>query len=143
MEQPQEVPAFPVSTSTACMTGGFFTPEEPKPQLPFTYAIVRSDLPLVHQGVQIGHALQRATMRLVKPGQQDGYLLYLEVANKQELLKVMEKLAVKGIPFEAYYEEDFDRGLTAIATGILEDQKLRKAFAQYSKWMSSKADETE
>jgi hypothetical protein len=98
---------------------------------PFTYVIVRTDMPVVNQIVQGGHALQDAAIELIPKGEKSGYNIWLQVADKEALVEAMEKLSYSGVPYVDYIERDYPKGLTAIATGLLWTQKDREAFKGY------------
>ena len=75
------------------------------------YVLVDETLPLVHQGVQGGHAL--AQWLLENPQQQwnNRTLVYLKADIKREI----QKLLYKGIEYTAFHEPDRNNELTAVA----------------------------
>lgn len=57
----------------------------------------------------------------------------LQVPNKEKLEVAMARTRDRGIRCEAFYEPDWDYGLTAFATeAITADQ--RKTFSKYKLW---------
>jgi len=104
--------------------------EEMKEETIYSYVIVRTDMPEIHQAVQAGHAAQEAGKRFGETPTQN-HLIYLQVKNKAELFKAMEHLLMNGIKVEPWAEPDYDRGLTAIATEYLTSRSKREHLKQY------------
>ena len=87
------------------------------------YAFVRTDIPVTHQAVQLGHAVYEASC-----GESHPSFVFLAVDNKEELEKALNKFG--GKPF---YESYLDWGLTAFAiNGITQDK--RYLFKGYDLW---------
>ncbi|MCK5021046.1 MAG: hypothetical protein KAS32_28805 [Candidatus Peribacteraceae bacterium] len=79
------------------------------------YCVTRRDLPTIHQAVQAGHACVDAG-HLFRPPMDGCYLIYLHAENQDDLKQIMEELKEEAIRHTAFYEPDFNRGLTSIAT---------------------------
>lgn len=57
------------------------------------------------------------------------HMVHLGVSGEAELSELFERLKEKGVPCVAWYEDDMDDQLTAVATVPLE-KKARRAFRQ-------------
>jgi hypothetical protein len=104
--------------------------EEMKEETIYSYVIVRTDLPKIHQAVQAGHAAQEAGKRF-GPTPNQNHLIYLQVPNKTELFKAMEYLMMNDIKVEPWTEPDYNRGLTAIATEYITSRTKREVLKPY------------
>lgn len=83
-------------------------------ETPYMYVIVRRDIPLGDQMVQIGHACQESGARFGCP---DGCHMVLGSAeNEVELLKWERKLSLEDVNYHMFFEPDDGMGYTAIAT---------------------------
>ena len=96
----------------------------------YTYVVVRTNLPKIHQAVQAGHAVQEAAKRFGKTDKVN-YLIYLQVSNKKELFEAMEYLGMNGIETVPFYEPDENRRLTAFASNYLTTRKQRDYFKRF------------
>ena len=65
------------------------------------------------------------------------------VPDKSALEAVIERLQRHGIEYEAFYEPDYDLGLTAVATYPITNKKQRKKLSGYKLWtpMSQEAED--
>lgn len=61
-------------------------------------------------------------------------LVLVGVPDKDALEAVIARLQRYGIASEAFYEPDFDLGLTAVATHPITNKKLRSAMGIYRLW---------
>jgi len=104
------------------------------------YIITRKTLSFGQQAIQAGHALIELFIKYPKQIKEwhknSNTLVYLSVANEDELYKMARLLEVKGIKFEEFKEPDFNNALTAIAlvacneaTEFVKD--LQSAFYPY------------
>ena len=84
----------------------------------------------IHQLIAVSHACQEAGKRFGKTSQVNN-LVCLQVPNKMELVSVMDHLAINGILFESFYEDDRDEGLVSIATEYIVSKKQRNLFEDY------------
>jgi len=100
------------------------------PEELYTYVIVRTDMPKIHQAVQAGHAAQEAAKRFGKTPRINN-LIYLQVPDKESLVAAMGNLGMNEIDFVPFYEPDYNRGLTAIATDYLTNRKQRDVLKSY------------
>ncbi len=99
----------------------------------YNYVFVRTDLPLPQQLVQAGHAALEAGASFGRKSKDPASLIILQVKNKIKLQEALDKIQAEGIKIEAFYEPDWDYGLTAFATEPLtEDQ--RGIFRKYRLW---------
>lgn len=90
------------------------------------YAFVRTDIPVTHQAVQLGHAVYEASCGKPHPS-----FVFLAVDNKEELEEaIFEFWEFKT---DLFYESYLDWGLTAFAiNGIT--QENRHLFKEYKLW---------
>jgi hypothetical protein len=65
------------------------------------------------------------------------------VPDKSALEAVIERLQRYGIDYEAFYEPDFDLGLTAVATYPITNKKQRRALGTYKLWTPQQLQEVE
>ena len=106
-------------------------------QHPYFYVFVRQDLgSLAQQLVQTNHATFEMAKRL------EGYtespsVVIIGMPDKAALEATIERLNRYKIDHTAYYEPDFDMGLSAIATVPLTTAKQRKAMFIYNTWKES------
>lgn len=83
------------------------------------YVVTRLDLPQPHLTVQVTHAAIAATFAFGEPHRTHPNLVVCAVANECELDALFNRLKEKGVRVCAWYEEDMDKQLTAIATAPL------------------------
>jgi hypothetical protein len=93
--------------------------------------LVRADLPLPDQIVQVGHACLEAGRRF-QPA--DGcHIVVLTVTDQIALVQTIDRLTAIDVQCAAFYEPDNDFGLTAICTEPIADQR-RRFFRNYPLW---------
>lgn len=117
------------------------------------YAIVRKDIPLADQLVQVAHATMEAGASFYRPegGQrirenfggalvglarlapEVSSLVVLQVADKFELIAAAKKLTDANIRFELFFEPDDQMGHTALATEPLSGE-AREVFRPFKLW---------
>lgn len=85
----------------------------------YVYVLSRLDLPHSVRSVQIAHAAIAAERAYGEPKKTHPHLVVCAVANEQELADVFNRLKEQGVPCCAWYEDDLDNQLTAVATGPL------------------------
>jgi hypothetical protein len=61
-------------------------------------------------------------------------VVLIGIPDKSSLEAVAARLTRYGIAFEAFYEPDYDLGLTAIATYPITNKKQRRALGTYKLW---------
>lgn len=81
--------------------------------------VTRRDLPISYQAVQAAHAaidFQHEYPEVAKDWHQtSNYLIFLTVANEDELKQLILKAAERGIKITPFREPDIDNQLTAVA----------------------------
>lgn len=90
--------------------------EEREMKAPAQYVLVRKDLPIYVQMVNVGHACGEAVM--VAPISKRTIIRLLHVADEAELLAYRDKLLAKGFNIATVYEPDspYNGAAMAIAT---------------------------
>jgi hypothetical protein len=97
---------------------------------PYTYVIVRKDIPLVQQSVQAGHAALEAGFRFKKPDDVS-YLILLEVENQEELKKAASYLGDRDIDFYMFFEPDNRMGFSALCTRPIFEKREKSIFKKW------------
>ncbi|GBG14329.1 TonB-dependent receptor [Novimethylophilus kurashikiensis] len=100
---------------------------------PYSYLMVREDIPLEHQMVQLGHAALEAGFSFNRPAE-TSYLILLAAKNQEELVRTAEELADLGIEHHMFYEPDFGpMGHSALATRPLfgDERKHMRKYRLY------------
>jgi len=114
---------------------------------PYVYVIVRTDIRLRNQLVQLGHACLEAGAAFYRPSigttvQADGQirherevasLIALQVPDQAALLVAAEELTKAGIRHEIFFEPDHGMGWTALTTEPISG-KMRETFKKYKLW---------
>ena len=95
---------------------------------PYTYVIVRTDIPQVQQIVQSSHAALEAGFRFTQP-KEVSHLILLSVKSEEQLKKTAHMLCEKEIDFHMFYEPDVSE-FTAICTKPLFGDEC-KVFQRY------------
>ncbi len=103
---------------------------ESPPVTSYVYVIVRSDLPPQHITVQAAHAAIAATNTFEVARGMHPHLVVCQVANERELDAAFNRLKKLGVPCCAWYEDDMNNSLTAIATGLLRGSE-RKTLRRF------------
>lgn len=102
----------------------------------FVYVLVRTDIPLADQIVQVGHACLEAGFKYQKPDEIVN-LVVLRIDSEKELLIALEKISVKGINYALFHEPDDQMGFTAACTEPL-DATYRREFHDFPLWKLSR-----
>lgn len=89
------------------------------------YAITRLDLPQPHRTIQVAHAVIAATLTYGDVLRTHPHLVVCAVPDETSLADLFEGLKLQGVPCCAYYENDMDDALTAVATGLLAGEARR------------------
>jgi hypothetical protein len=100
------------------------------------YVLVRTDIPLADQIVQVGHACWEAGLKFQKPDETINLVL-LCVESERQLLEIAEGLRLRGIQFVLFHEPDDDMGFTAACTQPLET-RYRREFRNFPLWTSTR-----
>jgi hypothetical protein len=98
--------------------------------------LVRTDIPLVDQVVQVGHACLEAGSKFQKPNGTI-YLVVVCVESVTDLLIALEKIGLLGIQFVLFHEPDDEMGFTAACTEPLKSI-YRREFRDFPLWKSSR-----
>jgi hypothetical protein len=98
--------------------------------------LVRTDIPLADQIVQVGHACLEAGFKYQKPDETIN-LIVLCVNSENHLLASIEKLDLRGIRFVVFHEPDDQMGFTAASTEPLKSIH-RREFRNFPLWKSSR-----
>jgi hypothetical protein len=94
--------------------------------------LVRTDIPLADQIVQVGHACLEAGFKFSKPDEIVNLVL-LTVASEKRLLAHLARLDATGISYMLFHEPDDRMGYTAACTEPLTDI-YRREFRHLSLW---------
>ena len=97
--------------------------------------LVRTDIPLADQIVQVGHACLQAGDRFVQP-KEPCHLVLLAVPSEAGLCAAVARAKAAGVRCEAFYEPDDEMGYTAACTEPLEAGD-RRLFRRFSLWQAA------
>jgi hypothetical protein len=97
---------------------------------PYTYVLVREDIPLEQQMVQACHAALEAGHAFDAPPTTSS-LIVCTVPDREALLAASERLVRYGIRSEMFFEPDWEMGFSALATEPLTERKKRFAMNIY------------
>ena len=96
--------------------------------------LVRRDLPLAAQIVQVGHACLEAGRRFVQATAAPCHLVVLEVPHRAALLDAADRLDAAGLPYVLFWEPDDALGFTALATRPVTTEQERRLIRRYPLW---------
>ena len=96
------------------------------------FALVRTDMELADQIVQLGHACLEAGRRFAWPNE-PVTLVVCGAASAMELNDVLEDARLQDIKTAAFVEPDRDLGLTALCTEPL-DRRGARCFRRLTLW---------
>ena len=99
---------------------------------PTAFALVRTDLSLADQIVQLGHACLEAGRRFTWPAE-PATLVVCAVDSQTALRDTLEDVRLRAIEAAAFVEPDRDLGLTAACTGPL-DPRHAKGLRRLRLW---------
>jgi hypothetical protein len=99
---------------------------------PYTYVLVRRDIPLADQIVQACHASLEAGFSFERPAVTSSLVL-LGVDNEASLKEWAAKLEYNGIRCEVFHEPDDSMGFTALASQPLVGAQ-REIFSTLKLW---------
>ncbi len=94
--------------------------------------LVRTDIPLPQQIVQVGHVCLEAGRRFAWPGRSCN-LVVLGIATLADLQNAIDRVTLAGVRWALFYEPEDGLGLTAACTEPL-NTLLRRLFRNYSLW---------
>jgi hypothetical protein len=100
--------------------------------VPRFYVLVRTDLPIAAQMVQVAHACVTAGHRFVLP--EYHHLVLLAVRDESDLRQAAEMLEVEaGIRHALFHEPDGDMGFTSLCTEPVSGRP-RRFFRRFALW---------
>lgn len=99
--------------------------------------LVRTDIPLADQLVQVGHVCLESGNRFEQPTN-PSHLVLLSVSSEQQLYDAVAKIELAGIRYEIFYEPDDDMRYTAACTEPI-SSKHRHIFRKFSIWCHIKS----
>lgn len=105
---------------------------------PYTYILVREDIPLHQQMVQACHAALEAGFAFDAPALTSS-LIVCTVPNQEALLAAQARLTRYGIRSELFFEPDWEMGHSALASEPILDRKKRFAMKAYPLFSSAAA----
>ena len=94
--------------------------------------LVRTDIPLADQVVQVGHVCLEAGKRF-DWSSQPCHLVLLAVASEAQLLTAVAQLQLANIACELFYEPDDNLGYTAACTNPVAGEQ-RRFLRRYPLW---------
>jgi len=97
----------------------------------YVYVLVRTDIPVPDQIVQVGHVCYEAGLKF--KADPDTFMVLCQVANEEDLLEAEARLTEAGIETHKFHEPDDDMGYTALCSQPLQG-KSRNAFRKYKLW---------
>lgn len=97
---------------------------------PYTYVLVREDIPLEQQMVQACHAAHHAGHALGGPVD-EASLIVCTVPDRAALVAAQERLTRYGIRSKMFFEPSWDMGFSAIGTEPITSRKQRFAMNTY------------
>ena len=98
----------------------------------YVYVLVRIDLPVADQIVQVGHACLEAGFKFRKAGETI-HLVVICVESEIRLCTVIEKISLRGIQSVVFHEPDDEMGFTAACTEPLK-ALYRREFRDFRLW---------
>lgn len=101
------------------------------PTSDYCYCLVRTDIALADQIVQVGHACIAAALQFSPRA--CCRLVVLSVPGREDLLAVGEVLGREEIRYSLFFEPDNEMGFTALATEPLNNVD-RKVFKRMKLW---------
>lgn len=107
------------------------TTDSSAPEYPFCYVVVRGDLPIEQQIVQVSHAAYEAGSKFGAENW-NGSLVILKVDDLNALQETKTRLEVQGVPHLVWNEGNIGED-TAIGTAPL-TQLQRRVMKKYKKW---------
>ncbi len=100
------------------------------PSKSYVYVLVRTDISVEQQLVQVGHAALEAGFRFNAP-RETASLIVLAVPDRPALEEASARLSAKGIEHELFHEPDFGMGHSALATRPLAQKSERNLMRRY------------
>jgi hypothetical protein len=98
----------------------------------YVYVLVRTDIPLADQMVQVGHACLEAGRRFEQPDE-PCHLVLLAVSSERDLQFVVEEVELIGVHWVVFHEPDDNLGLTVACTEPIRGT-IRRALQHLPLW---------
>lgn len=98
--------------------------------------LVRTDIPLADQIVQVGHACLEAGFKFQAPNETI-HLVVVGIASEAHLLAALERIDLQGIQFVLFHEPDNGIGFSASCTEPLREI-YRREFRDFPLWKFSR-----
>lgn len=98
---------------------------------PYTYIILRKDIPPVQHIVQAAHAALEAGFRFEQPIA-ISHLIVLEVENESELHDAAKQLQYRGIDYYQFFEPDNGMGYSALCTRPILEKYEQNFFKRWN-----------
>jgi hypothetical protein len=108
----------------------------------YIYVLVRADIPIEQQIVQVGHAAWEMGLKLRAGGCAPGEICNLVVAkvsNRTALQATSQRLWEADIDHAMFYEPDNDMGHSALCTRPVRARAERELFRRYPLWKEDTA----
>ncbi|MNR71488.1 hypothetical protein D3C71_21140 [compost metagenome] len=99
----------------------------------YVYALIRRDIPLSQQLVQVGHAALEAGRHHYGQDDPIASFIVLEVPDREALMTAAGKLQKNGIEHTVFFEPDFGMGQSALASRPVSG-KERHVFRRWPLW---------
>ena len=106
---------------------------------PYTYVLVREDIPLEQQMVQACHAALEAGFAFDAPAATSS-LIVCTVPDREALLVARERLVRYGIRSELFFEPSWNMGYSALASEPIHQRKQRFALSTYPLFRARQAE---
>ena len=103
------------------------------------YVLVRQDLPLTAQLVQVGHACLEAGARFPQPAEQPCHLVVLSRDSEESLLQTVQKMEQEGVAMRLFFDPDpipggtERHGYTAACSAPIQGRE-RRLFRRLPLW---------
>jgi hypothetical protein len=99
---------------------------------PYIYVLIRKDISIAQQLVQVGHAAREAALAFpAAPDEPIASIIVCEVPDREALLEASERLTGYGVEHSVFFEPDFGMGESALATRSVFQKKERYVFRKY------------
>jgi hypothetical protein len=98
----------------------------------YSYVLVRRDIPLADQIVQVGHACLEAGRVFEQPP--DSNMVVLSVGTEERLLRAVASTEQAGLRWALFYEPDDDMGHTAACSAPVSQPDTRRLFRKFEMW---------
>jgi hypothetical protein len=98
--------------------------------------LVRTDIPVADQIVQVGHVCLEAGFKFPKPNEVI-HLIVLCIGSEIQLLSALEMFGLQGIHYIVFQEPDDGMGFTAACTEPL-NANYRGRFRKFQLWNASR-----